>query len=90
LLGKFLWEKDILAYLVNKGSIMSIFSLMRNVGQWSREQDLQGEFRTNLQRSCSDIVTNLSNIVGLNLGLTLKGSEQTKFWKIVCIFWTKN
>jgi hypothetical protein len=57
---------------------MSIFSLMRKVGQGSREQDLQGEFKTNLQSSCLDIVMNLSNIGGLQLGLTLTGSEQTK------------
>jgi hypothetical protein len=31
----------------------------------------------------------LSNIGGLKPGLKLTGSEQTKFWRIVWIFWTK-
>jgi hypothetical protein len=58
---------------------MSMFSLMRNVGQGSRQHDLQGEFKTNLRRSCSDIVVNFSYVKGLLLGLTFTGSEKTKF-----------
>jgi hypothetical protein len=46
---------------------MSMISLMRNVGQGSRQQDLQGEFKVNLQSSCSDIVVNFSNVKGLIL-----------------------
>jgi hypothetical protein len=40
---------------------------------------LQGEFKTNLQRFCSDIVLNFSYVKGLLLGLTFTGSEKTKF-----------
>jgi hypothetical protein len=54
-----------------------MFSLMRNIGQVSRQQDLQGEFKTNLHSSCSDIVVNFSYVKGLLLGLTLTGSEKS-------------
>jgi hypothetical protein len=52
---------------------------MRNVGHGSRQQDLQGEFKTKLQSSCSDIVVNFAYVKGLLLGLTLTGSEKNKF-----------
>jgi hypothetical protein len=65
-----------LSYLVKEGS-MSMFSLMRNVGQGSRQQDLQGEFKIKLQSSCSDIVVNFISVKGLKLGLILTGSEKT-------------
>jgi hypothetical protein len=58
---------------------MSILSLMRTVGQGSREQKLHGEFKTNLGSTCLDIVRNLSNIGVLKPGLKLTGSEQAKF-----------
>jgi hypothetical protein len=60
------WEN--LTNSINEASLMSIFSLIRNIRQGSREQDLQGKFKTNKRRSCSDIVTNLSNIGGLKPG----------------------
>jgi hypothetical protein len=52
---------------------------MRNICQRSREQDSREEFKTNLQSSCSDIITNLSNIGGLKQGLTLTNSEIQNF-----------
>jgi hypothetical protein len=56
-----------------------MFSLMRNVGQGSRQQDLQGEFKTNLRRSCSDIVVNFSYVKGLLLGLTFTDQKKQSF-----------